>query len=310
MVQSQQHAGTKRVPCPGHARNVFGRKIERRLPVIFPFPRAGEPAFGKMDDHQLAHPHLQQRAGGMPQCHRVEFAVRLAESKTSRFARLDFVQNAVVNVLEGRRDDMSKPVAVFAHHIHTGFQPGFLRGAQQRGGFGAKLPVARIECVEQKQVAEMKNSSVDFVEIQILPGPQGIRSPVVEKSAAPPAGLGHDVGVGGGRFSRGAQKSRVDFEFPAIPEDALTEGVFAHQTGGEKGKSNAQFGQVDQDVVGGPSSPLRLAANVGQLFRPGIHINQLHLVNNPVAAGKETVAGRGRFAFHSVLRRKRACAGC
>ena len=207
--------------------------------MIFPLARAGESTLRKMDDHQLAHAHLQQGAGGMAQRDGVQPAVWLADSEPGRFARLDFIQNEVVDVLEGRRDNLGEAVAVFADHIHAGFKSGFLRGGQQRGRSSAELLVGRIERVEQQQVAEMKNPRLDSGQIQVVSLPQRIGPPVVEKGAAASVHLGHDIGVGSRRLAGGAQKPRVDPVLPAILQDELAQIVLAHQTGSEQWKRDA-----------------------------------------------------------------------
>ena len=96
----------------------------------------------------------------------------------------------------------------------------------------------------------------------------------------------------------GAQEPRVDFVLPTVLQDALPQRVPTNQAGGEKRKRHTQPGQVHQDVVRSPARALRLAANVGELFRLRININQLHLVDDPVAARKYAASGRDGFVFH------------
>ena len=209
----------------------------------------------------------------MPQRNRIEFAVRLTNPKARRFARLDFVHNAVVHVLEGRGDDSGEAIAIFADDIHAGFQSGCLRGRQQRGGLGAELFVRRIESIEQQNIAQMKNSRFDSVEIQVASVPQGIGSAVVEKSAAAAVHFRHDIRIGSRRAAGGAQKSRIDPVFPAILQDALAQSVLADPAGAVKGKRRAQSGQIHQDVVRRAAGPLRLAADIGKLFALRIDID-------------------------------------
>ena len=102
-----------------------------------------------MDDDQLAHTHLQECAGGMPHGDGVQPSVQLADSEPGRFSSLDLVQNAKVNLLQGRRDNPGIAIAVFADNIHAGLQARFPCRRQQRGRPRAKVLVRRIQRVEQ-----------------------------------------------------------------------------------------------------------------------------------------------------------------
>ena len=126
---------------------------------------------------------------------------------------------------------------------------------------------------------------------------------MMKKRAAPALHLRHDIRVRGRRVGRGAQKSRVDSALPAIIQDTLTERVAADQAGAEQWQRHPEAGKVHQDVVRRSTGSLRLAANICQLFRLRKNINQLDLVNDPIATSKKTAPGRGGFAFH-FLRRK------
>ena len=126
---------------------------------------------------------------------------------------------------------------------------------------------------------------------------------MVEKGPPPAIYLGHDIGVGGWRKAGGAQEPRVDFVLPAFLQDALPQRVPANQAGAEQRKSHTQPGQVHQDVVRRASRALRLAANVGELFRLRININQLDLVDDPVAARENAASARDGFVFHFVRRK-------
>lgn len=70
-MQAKQHSGAKRIPCPSRAGDEFLRQFDGGLPEILAGAGAGKTAFGEMDDHQFAHPGLQEHPGGMPQRHRV-----------------------------------------------------------------------------------------------------------------------------------------------------------------------------------------------------------------------------------------------
>jgi hypothetical protein len=43
---------------------------------------------------------------------------------------------------------------------------------------------------------------------------------------------------------------------------------------------------------------LKLAEDVAELFGPGVHVNEFDLINDPVAARKDTATSAGRVCFH------------
>jgi hypothetical protein len=64
----------------------------------------------------------------------------------------------------------------------------------------------------------------------------------------------------------------------------LPQGILADQTGADQRESRAEFGQIDEDIIGRAASALVLAADIGELLALGIHVDQFDLVDDPVAA--------------------------
>ena len=60
-------------------------------------PRAGKSAFGEVHAYQFLYAQLQQRAGGVPQCHGVQCAVAAADGEAGGFAGLEFIEDAVIH---------------------------------------------------------------------------------------------------------------------------------------------------------------------------------------------------------------------
>src|SRR5437762_2287491 len=110
-----------------------------------------------MNDDQFTHPLLQERPGGMPQRDCVQTPIEQANLEASGLACLDFVEDAIIDVFEGRIDDFCKAVAVLAHDIDTGFETSLLGGVQEPGRTGAELRVRLIERIKQQQIPQMKD---------------------------------------------------------------------------------------------------------------------------------------------------------
>src|SRR5690349_17933887 len=120
-------------------------------------------------------------------------------------------------------------------------------------------------------------------EIQIIPAPECVGATGVEESAPSVRLLGHDISVRGGRLWGHAQVANVYLVLSAIFENLLAQRVSAHQTSAKKREGRAGFGKIHQHIVRRAAGPLRLGANVAQLFRLGIDVDEFYLIDNPVA---------------------------
>jgi len=98
----------------------------------------------------------------------------------------------------------------------------------------------------------------------------------------------HHIGVRSISFRSFPQKTRIDLVLPAIVQNQFTKAVLAHQTGPHQWKIGAQLRQIKQDVLGSPSGPLRLAANIRKLLPLRKDIDEFYLIDDPVAAAQNT----------------------
>ena len=92
--------------------------------------------------------------------------------------------------------------------------------------------------------------------------------------------------------------ANVNLVLAAIVEDVLAQRVLADQARAEEREGGAGSGEVNQDVVRGAAGALGLAANVAQLLRLRVNVNEFDLVNDPVAAGQEAGVAVCGFVFH------------
>src|SRR5262249_6708369 len=96
-VQAHENARAKSVTRSRRAGDEFVGQFDGRLPDIFALARASETAFGEVNDDKFAHAGLEERARGVANGDGVECAVGLSDLEASRFAGLDFVQDAIIN---------------------------------------------------------------------------------------------------------------------------------------------------------------------------------------------------------------------
>src|SRR5882757_4954965 len=149
-----------------------------------------------MNDDQFANPGLKKGASGMPERHRVELSIGLADFETGGFARFDFIENTIIDVFQSGRDHPAKAVAVLADDIDAGLEAGLLGAGEETGGFGSKTGVRLIERVEEEQVAKMENRGFGLGKIEVFTFPKSIRAAVVEKGSSAISLFRHDIGVG------------------------------------------------------------------------------------------------------------------
>jgi hypothetical protein len=138
----------------------------------------------------------------------------------------------------------------------------------------------------------MEDGRLDLREIQVFRPPKGIGASVMEEGAPAIALLGHHVRIGSVRLRRGLEEPGVDAVLAAVGQNHLAQGVLADPPGRIEREISPQAGQVDQHVVGRAPGALGLAANIRQRFARGEDIDYFNLVNDPIAAGQEALAGR------------------
>ena len=148
-MEAEQDAGAKGIASPSGAADVVGRELQRGLPKVVTFAGAGEGAFWEMDYNQFTNSLLEQCAGCMTESDGVQSAIWLTYLEARGFAGFDFVEDAVVHVLEGGSDNFGEAIAVLADDIDAGFDLGGSRVGEQAGGFGTEFGVWLIKRVEQ-----------------------------------------------------------------------------------------------------------------------------------------------------------------
>src|SRR2546429_9491896 len=95
--------------------------------------------------------------------------------------------------------------------------------------------------------------------------------------------LSHDIGVGGRSLLRSSNKSGIDLMPPAVRQNLASQIIITDQTGSDQRKRRGAFGEIDQHVVRRAPGSLRLAADIAQLFRLGINVDDFDLINDPVS---------------------------
>jgi len=85
--------------------------------------------------------------------------------------------------------------------------------------------------------------------------------------------------------------SGVDLVLGAVVENQVTKSVFADQPGCGERDADVELGEVDQQVVRGAArAGDRGPGDVGQLLPLGVHIDHLHLIDDPVSTSQNPLA--------------------
>ena len=148
----------------------------------------------------------------------------------------------------------------------------------------------------------MENARVSSLEIEVGTPPEGVGTAGMKESAPTVPGLGHNIGERGGCLWGGAQVSGIDFVLAAIIEDLFPEGVFADKARRQERERSAGLREINQYIIRRSSGALGLTADIAQLFRLRININQLHLIDDPVASGQQATAVIRALDFHGTRR--------
>ncbi len=292
-MEAEKDAGAEGVAGSGGAGDVFVGEFQGHLPEILAVAGAGEAAFGEVDDDEFADAGLEEGAGGVADGDGIEGAVGEAGFEAGGFAGFDFVEDTVIDVFEGGGDDAIEAVAILADDIDAGLEAGVLGFGEEGGGAGAVLFVVEVEGIEEEQVAQVEEAGFGAGEVDIGAVPEGVGAAVMEERASSAALLGHDIGVGGVGFRGGGEVFGIDVVGAAVLDDVFAEGVLSDEAGGEEGERGADLGEVEEDVVGGTACAGLLSADVGELFRGGVDVDEFDLVDDPVAAAEDAGAGGG-----------------
>lgn len=146
----------------------------------------------------------------------------------------------------------------------------------------------------------MEDAGFVFGKVDVFTVPEGVCAAVMEERAAAPFGLRHDVGIGGIGGGGWFEVAGIYFVFFAVLEDFLAEGIFTDEACAGEGEGCAEFGEVDEDVIGAAAGALFLGEDIGQCFGVGIDVDLLDLVDDPVASGEEPFTGDGRGFLHGL----------
>lgn len=125
-MESEEHTGAEGVTGTGGSGDVFGGDVQGHAAMVFTFAGAEEAAFREVDGDEFTDAELEDGAGGVAEEHGVEFSVGVAEFESGDFSGFEFIDDAVVDVLECGRNDFGEAVAILADDVEAGFHSGFL----------------------------------------------------------------------------------------------------------------------------------------------------------------------------------------
>jgi hypothetical protein len=95
-----------------------------------------------------------------------------------------------------------------------------------------------------------------------------------------------------------ADEVSVNLVLVTVGEYPLSQRILADESGAAQRERRAGFGEIHQHIVGPAAGTLKLAANVAELFRLRVNVNDFDLINDPVPPGQQAPAHVGSFGFH------------
>src|SRR5215469_14060132 len=113
---------------------------------------------------------------------RVEVDFPVVENRNAcRALCFKLIQNAIVAVAQGWKNDLCESVAVLAYEVNACFESGFLRPMKHCRRHGSAGRVGLIKPVQKEEIAEMKNACIASRKIKVRGIQKGIRTPLVKK---------------------------------------------------------------------------------------------------------------------------------
>src|SRR5438477_6423346 len=235
----------------------------------------------------------------MPQRDRIKGAIRLTNFESGSLARLDFVNDAIIDVFQCGRHDAREPVAILADQIDACFDSSLLSCGQQPSGLRAELWIALIERIQQQQITKMKEGSFNLGEVEIVSLPKSIRAAIMKKRPPAISLFGHHIGVRSVGFGSFSEQTSVNLVLTAIVENEFAQGILADQPGPQEWEIGAQLREVQENIVWGSAGALGLAADIGKLLPLRKDIDQLDLIDDPITARQNTAPAR-MLSFHDA----------
>ena len=90
----------------------------------------------------------------------------------------------------------------------------------------------------------------------------------------------------------------VDVMAAAVLQNNTAQIIIAHQAGRAEGEGSLQAGQINGHIVRRTAGPLGLTANVRQLIALRINVNDLDLIDDPIASGQQPGTSCRSAFFH------------
>jgi hypothetical protein len=301
VVEAEEEAGGEGVAGAGGAADPVGGEAEGRVVGVAAVGVAGDGAFGDMNDDPFVDAELEEAAGGGVGPVPVDGAAgRNVDSGGA--AGLEFVEAEEVHVGEGGGDEGGEAVAVLADHVDGGAEAAGAGLGEHAGRDGGAVGGDHVEGVEEEEVAEVEDAGGGGVEVEVGGVEAGVGAAAVEEGAAAAVLDGHHVGVGGGGLVGDAELGGVDAVGGAILEDGPAVGVATDEAAGGEGERGAELGEIEQHVVGGAAGAGGFLEDGGEGVLFGPAVDDLDMVDDPVAGGEDPGTGGGGGAGHRRLR--------
>ena len=261
-----------------------------------------------MDRAESSHAAAEEHGGRLFHAFPQQGAFRRAELQTADGSRLDLVDDEIVGVRKTGADDLPETVALFGDHVHRRFVPLAAQSVEDAGRDDAVFGIRPVQLVEQEQVAQMENPGRGFHTRDLFGAEAGVGAAEMEEGAAAAVDLRHDVGVGGGAVVERQHVAPVDAAAVDFAQDVVAERVAADAAAGIERKVRAEACQIGQHVVRAAAQSGFDAGDGRQVAPCGIPLDDLDVVNQPVAGRNDSFSfhDTGRFRLCRRFRR----AGC
>ena len=192
-----------------------------------------------------------------------------------------------------------------ADHINGGLETG-RAGIEQQLSCDGLAAFEGVHAVEQHEVAEVQDTGVGLAKGAMLEVEMGVGAAAMEEGATSGGLHGHRVGVGRWVVLAEVQHADVDPVVLAVALDPLAIGVVADEPAGGERELDLHRREVLEDVIRAAAVGTRFAQDAREHVLSGVAIDDLDVIDDEIAGGKNALAGS---FWHEKFRARRPCLG-
>ena len=231
-----------------------------------------------MDHRPGGHAQFLHAAQRLREVFINQLIIRGAQFDAGGFRRLDFVDDAIIGILERHRHQLAEAIAGFGNHIDGCFDAALLRIVQKARHFASIFGIILIQRVQQQDIADVQNVAVQLIPVDIIFIEFSVRAQIGKEGAFLGNHIAHHQRKGGNALADHVIQIDI-LIFAQLLQNQFALGVLADFAHGVQRHIRIQLRQIDNGVA-------HRAA--GRALDAVQHVYQLPLIR-PTVGGIENI---------------------